>query len=235
MYCPQCGTQNPDRNRFCSNCGGSIAGQAATVVGIPQQPQAVPAPTGPYSPTAAAPGTLRRAGSLLVATPGAQFPPYCVKCGQPAQRWLNKNFAWHNPWIYAVVLVNVLLYLIVALVVSKRMRLNVPLCAQHFGRRRMWLTIGWVLLAACIPVPIMIGAAGDGSDDAVGIAVLIGVGMFIASLVFLIIGSMLVRVQEITATEAIFSGISPAFLQYVSEQPVAAVAASASIGSAQMR
>ena len=235
MYCPQCGTQNPDRNRFCSNCGGSIAGQAPTLVGVPQQPQqqAVPAPTGPYSPTAVAPGTLRRAGSLLVATPGAQFPPYCVKCGQPAQKWLNKNFGWHNPWIYAIILINLIVYAIVSMIVTKRMRFSVPFCAQHYSRRRMLLTLGWIALASFIPVFVIILGLGDNSDDTAALAVLAMFGMIILSIVFFVMAGMTIRIQEITATETIFKGISPAFLQYVSEQTPAAMAAG--IGSAQMR
>lgn len=223
MYCPQCGTQNSDRNRFCSNCGGSIAGQAATVIGtlpqpaMPQQPLAVPPPAPSFG---AVPGTLRKVGNLLVATPGAQFPPYCVKCGQPAQKWINKNFGWHTPWLYLIILVNLLIYAIVATIVMKRMRLNVPLCAQHAGRRRTLLTLGWVMLAAFLPISIMIGVAGNGSDEAVGIAVLLGFVMFIGSLVLLAIGSVVMRPKEITDTAATFTGVSPAFLQYVQEQPV---------------
>lgn len=231
MYCPQCGTQNPDRNRFCSNCGGSIAGQAPTVVGIPQQ-QAAPAPA--YSPAPAAPGTLRRAGNLLVATPGAQFPPYCVKCGQPAQKWLTKNFSWHPGWLYVLALWPIV-YIIVAIVVSKRMRLTVPMCSSHFSTRRMLLTFGWLCMAGFLPAFIIIMAAGNGSDEAAGIGVLVMFAMLIASIVLLVIGSRVIRVQEITMTEAIFSGISPAFLPYVSEQPPAAMAAAATMGSAQMR
>lgn len=237
MYCPQCGTQNSDRNRFCSNCGGSIAGQAPTVVGMPQTPAAVPVPAqaGPYSPTgAAAPGSLRRVGSVLIANHGAQFPPYCVKCGQPAQKWVNKNFSWHNPLLY-ILLISPVIYIIVALIVSKRMRLQVPLCSSHYTTRRTWLTLGWIMLAGFIPVPIMISALGNGSDDVVGVAVLIGFAMFIGSLVCLVVGNALLRTSEITDTEATFRGLSSAFLQYVPEQPVAAAAAAAGIGSAQMR
>jgi hypothetical protein len=226
VYCPTCGTQNSDRNRFCSNCGGSIVGQAPTVVGLPQQP-VVSAPVMSAPPAA----SLRRAGNLLVATAGAQFPPYCVKCGAPAQKWVNKNFGWHTPWLYLIILVNVLIYAIVATIVMKRMRLNVPLCAQHYGRRRGWLTAGWIMLAGFLPISITIGMMGNGSDEAVGAAVLLGAAMFIASLVCLVIGSILLRPQEITDTQAIFTGVSPAFLQYVPDQPVSVTA----LGATQLR
>jgi hypothetical protein len=76
MFCGECGTQNPDTNQFCKNCGKPLtrrqvpapgasqvpAYQPAPVPAAPQSPQPAPAPAFPYQPpvsaavTAAPPG-----------------------------------------------------------------------------------------------------------------------------------------------------------------------------------
>lgn len=56
MFCPQCGTNNPDGTHFCSNCGTALSGQHEAVTGaVPPAPQA-PAPQ-PPAPQPPAPGS----------------------------------------------------------------------------------------------------------------------------------------------------------------------------------
>jgi len=71
MFCGECGTQNPDTNQFCKNCGKplrkpqqapAVQPVVAPVPPIPAQPQTQPAyyppqPSG-YSPAAAVPTGL---------------------------------------------------------------------------------------------------------------------------------------------------------------------------------
>jgi hypothetical protein len=62
MFCGECGTQNPDTNQFCKNCGKPLvrrqvpapaaapvpAYQPAPVPAAPQSPLSAPAPAVPY-------------------------------------------------------------------------------------------------------------------------------------------------------------------------------------------
>ena len=54
MFCPQCGTNNPDGTHFCSNCGTGLAGQQAPA-GIAPPAAAQPPPPGNVDPAGAVP------------------------------------------------------------------------------------------------------------------------------------------------------------------------------------
>lgn len=56
MFCGECGTQNPDTNQFCRNCGKQLKKKTASVPGSPAQgaafvqPAPVPQPAVPAQP-----------------------------------------------------------------------------------------------------------------------------------------------------------------------------------------
>jgi hypothetical protein len=63
MFCSECGTQNPDTNQFCKNCGKPLvrrqqavqpAVQPVPVAAAPPATQPVPVPAASYQPPAAA-------------------------------------------------------------------------------------------------------------------------------------------------------------------------------------
>jgi hypothetical protein len=209
VFCANCGVSNSDSARFCAKCGTALGGSAPLVAGGAAAALGAPA------------GGLRRDGDLLLVGRGATLPPYCVKCGQPAEKFVSKNFGWHSPWLYLLILLNVLIYAIIATVVMKRMKLDVPLCAEHRRRRTRLLWAGGLLLAGALPLGITIGVMGN-SDDMVGVGVLVGFACFIASIVLLVMGNLLMRPKVIDENQAIFTGVNPAFLQYVGAQAPAA-------------
>jgi len=228
MFCTQCGTSNSQTARFCVQCGAALAGNAATIVGAPPiTPGTVVTPHHASNPAVLAAGTpaaaprLRREGSLLVVPRDAKLPPYCVKCGQPAEKYIRKTFGWHQPWLYLLIFLGVLLYAIVATIVMKRQRVEVPLCATHRKRRTGFLLAGWLLLAGFIPLGVIVGSLGPG-DDMAGVGFLVGFVAFIASLVFFVLGARLLVPKNIDDYQATFAGASPVFLQYAEAQPVAA-------------
>lgn len=51
MFCPKCGTQNPDGATFCSNCGARLTAEA--VPASPSAPSPAPGSTGKSAPLAA--------------------------------------------------------------------------------------------------------------------------------------------------------------------------------------
>jgi hypothetical protein len=191
---------------FCTNCGGQNADSATTCVTCGKALQA-PA------------GVLRMMGDQLVIPRGAVLPPYCVRCGQPADGYLKKTFAWHQPWLYLLILLHIILYAIVAAIVSKKLPLEVPLCAAHRNQRKLRLTLGWVLLAGCIPLGVMIGMSGP---DMEAFGFLAGLVAFIASLVFFVLGTRVMSPKLIDDREGRFGGVSPVFIQIALKQPAAA-------------
>ncbi len=86
VFCPQCGSENPDTARFCDQCGAELvqvhqARQVQTVQGNADSPGNVPsdAPPAPPSPgtppISAGPNTCPQCGATVI--PGEAFCDHC--------------------------------------------------------------------------------------------------------------------------------------------------------------
>jgi hypothetical protein len=110
-----------------------------------------PVPGGPLdyaSPTAVYGHVAWREGSRLVVRKGAMLPPRCVKCNEPAEgQPIRRNFTWHQPILYLLILAGVLVYAIVALIVQEKGTVYLSLCKRHRERR---LIMGWSAGVLCL-------------------------------------------------------------------------------------
>jgi hypothetical protein len=204
MYCIACGAQNSDQDKYCNRCGKPL------VTGVGAQVAAAAVAAAPAIP--AMPTTPYRQGNRLVVPKGATLPSYCVKCGQPVTgEPFKKTFFWHNPLLFLLVLINVLVYAIVAMILRKRFDLAVPMCPEHLQRRKNLLIATWVLGLGFIPGGILAGSLIHDSDTGVAVGFLIAFLLLIAAFVT---GSMslIMRPREITDTTATFSGVCEQFL-----------------------
>lgn len=157
-------------------------------------------------------------GNLMIASHDAVLPPYCVKCGRPADpNSFSKKFSWHPQWVYIFVLLALLLYVILALAISKRMTLQLPLCARHLEKYKALRSAAAILLLGCIPEMIVAGEYLPESYTGYGIAA--GVLALIAGLVCLIMFGAILRPTFIDRNYGYFSNASPAFLQYLPPTP----------------
>jgi hypothetical protein len=115
-------------------------------------------------------------GDALSVEKEAPLPDCCMKCGSPSiaiRR--NQQFAWTPQWVYLLFLVSGLIAIILALVLQKKGRLHVPLCANcaqrwSQGLLLLWLSIGWLIVGIIagglflgndlpeVGVPLMISA-----------------------------------------------------------------------------
>ena len=129
----------------------------------------------PYAPPSAPRGGVGygtadgvwRDGKIIVMSHDASFPDRCVKCNQPAAGYrLKRKLTWHPSGWYALILINVLVYAIVASFVQKKALVHVGLCETH-RKRRLWL-IG---LGLALPLlgTIGCGAAID-NPNAIGLS-----------------------------------------------------------------
>jgi hypothetical protein len=81
MFCGECGTQNPDTNQFCKNCGKPLR--------RPQQAQAPPQAPAPVIPTAAPQPVYTQP---VYTPPPAGYPPgAAAPSGPPVKPPLNKG------------------------------------------------------------------------------------------------------------------------------------------------
>jgi hypothetical protein len=96
-------------------------------------------------------GGAWRDGDQLVVRDKTSLPDRCVKCNDTSQvRRLKRRFAWHSPMLYLLILLNLIIYVIVALAVQKRATLEFSLCNVHRSQRRLAIAVGWLGVVAFI-------------------------------------------------------------------------------------
>src|SRR3954462_6429467 len=97
-------------------------------------PYAAPALPAQYMPPQQ-PGLegLWRQGNTLVMHKLAPLPPICIKSNQYATQWLKRNLQWHTSWIALTILISPLIYIIVALIMTKRATISIPLTDEWIG------------------------------------------------------------------------------------------------------
>ena len=201
--CAECGLVNFASSANCKRCGA-----AQSTAGVPAQPT----PAGivledgyvlPPPPS----GGVWRDNSTLVMVKEAPLPDRCVKCNAPANGVrLRRRLAWHSPVLYLLIFVAVLIYAILAAVLSKRATIYIGLCAEHFQGRRKKIAVGWILLAGGL-ISIIVGFAYE-----YPIIGLLGFAVFLFALVWLITVSRVVTPKKIDDRLVWLNGINSAYL-----------------------
>ena len=222
MFCVQCGCNLPTVAKFCARCGLPV---------IPSSAEASPGNQQTAEPAldtrrAVFPQEQQQFTQLhatpdgrLVVPPNAVLPNKCVKCGDIPTYWLRKTFSWFHPGLY-LLLISPLIFVIVTLIVRKRIELSVPLCEAHKSLRAKMLWTGGILLAACLPVPIGLAIYLDSEDGGL-LAFWLAVTLFVTGLLFLQF-SKPIRPKFIGISSAEFVGACPAFLAEVQNSAAAA-------------
>jgi len=161
-------------------------------------------------------------GNLLIASRDAQLPPYCVKCGRPAEATpLRRRFSWHPTWIYVFLLIALLVYAILAATLSKRTTLHLPLCSAHFEKYKTLRILAAVLLLGAIPEMILAGTYLPGNY--MGWGIFAGVLAFLAGLVCLVLFNGVLRANRIDEHYGYFSRASEGFLAHLPPPPAGMV------------
>jgi hypothetical protein len=164
----------------------------------------------PYAPPQSfgeAPGgRCSRAGDKLVVPAGAGLPERCIKCNEPAIMERPRTFTWHSPGWYLLILLTPLLYIIVGLIVRKKVTLAPGLCPAHRRRRSLlnWTGFGMFMLGiACFYAAVQI------EHEPLGWA---GALVLIAAVVTAVFAGRSLTPVRIDEGEARFRGAGEAFL-----------------------
>jgi len=161
-------------------------------------------------------------GNLLIASRNAALPPYCVKCGRPADaKPLRRRFSWHPPWVYIFLLIALLVYAVLAAVLSKRTTLELPLCPAHFEKYKTLRILAAVLLLGSIPEMILAGAYLP--NTYMGWGIFAGALAFVAGLVCLVMFNGVLRIARIDEHYGYFSRASAGFLVRLPPPPAGMV------------
>jgi hypothetical protein len=128
-------------------------------------------------------GQLWRFGKQLVLRSQTPLPDRCVKCNAPANgNRLRRRLYWHSPAFYALILINLLVYALVALIVRKRAVLEIGLCEHHRRRRRLVIVSSWAVVLAGFA---MVGAGISANE---GMLIVLGI---LLALIAAIVGGVL--------------------------------------------
>ena len=148
------------------------------------------------------------------------LPELCMRCGEPATTHKSRKFSWYPTWISTLIVVGVfcnailIVALVLALTMAKRMRIEVPLCDAH---KNHWFYRGLIILLGFVGLLGILGFVIAFADkDFVGIlvgALLVG---FLAWLITVAIcQSTAIRPTEITDRDITLKGVSDKFAEAV--------------------
>ena len=160
---------------------------------------------------------------LLVREADGELPMVCMRCGEPATVVKTKNMAWCPPWVPVLILAGVIVYIIVAIILTKRARLQAPLCDEHKGH---WLYRQLIIWGTFLPLLVIGIAAVVGISNAPNqvrniLCPFFGIGglvALIAGVVLLAVAqSTAIRPKEITDREILLEGVADEFVQAVEE------------------
>jgi hypothetical protein len=164
-------------------------------------------------PAAAFPG-LWRQGNVLVMHKQAPLPPICLKSGQPATKWLPRNLQWHEPWLALTILIAIPVYIVIALIMTKRARLIIGLTDEWAARRRtrMMIALGIALASVVMAIAgIFLGNLESGNEGWFVLLPLAIVNLILAAL-YGQYACRLVWPKRITDQYVWVKGVHPSFL-----------------------
>lgn len=184
----------------------------------------------PYSPPLASlvpepadsSGGVWRDGNLLVVRKGCMLPGRCVKCNQPAvERRKRQRLYWHSPWLYLILVftLNLLIYMIVALIVQRSIIVQTGVCERHRRRRRQVISIAWLMFVGSV---IAIGVGGSLMDNRTNLGLpilLVGCGLLAGAPIYGFSASRLLWAKRIDTYFAWLKGACPEYLAELPELP----------------
>jgi hypothetical protein len=153
-----------------------------------------------------------RSGKFVVMGLKAELPDTCVKCHAPvAGSKLKRKLRWHPPLVYLALLLNILIYAIIAAIMSKKADVDIGICAVHRAKRVRAMVIAWVLSLgglAAIPWGISVDEGWLAGAGAV---------TFVAGLIWGVVGGRVVFAKKIDKEQAWVGGCCPAYLDALPE------------------
>jgi hypothetical protein len=162
------------------------------------------------------PSGLWRSGNLLVVKRGAVLPERCLKTNQLVPGARKKiTLYWHSPWIFALVLVNVLIFLIVSFAARKSVVLEITMSPEMIRRRNRGYLIGGAIgLGGIIEL-----AVGGMQREPDGFHLLIGIVGLLVGIVVASAASQVLTIQKLEGEYAYLKGASPEYLVALPEWP----------------
>ena len=152
-----------------------------------------------------------QAGSELVMLKDEPLPDRCVASNDAADVRRRMRFAWHPPGYYALLLLGVLPYAIVASFMTQKATIYVPLGKEWRDKRRRMIYLGLLLIV----VGFLLIIAGPALDKVIrewGWVMLVGVIVLIFGFDRALNGARPLKPTKITESMIWLKGAGPRYL-----------------------
>jgi hypothetical protein len=146
------------------------------------------------------------------------LPNLSMRCGAPATIDRARSFSWYPPWILITILAGILICAILALILTKRMRVTVPLCHEHRNHWKARALFNLFCFLALIALVIGAGvlSAYVNNDTAITLAWLtVGLAFFAWLVGAAIAQATAIRPTEITDRSITLNGVAKEFADAV--------------------
>jgi hypothetical protein len=153
-----------------------------------------------------------RSGDLMVMGADAQLPDRCVKTDQPARgQSADIVLFWHPPGLYLLLLLNLVVYVVVARLVGTSVVVHVGISDAVLSSSRRARALTWVLLFG--------GAAGWAAAAAAETPALFWVGLvlMVAAIPVYLVRGRLIRVTKLEDESVWLAGVHPDYLARLPE------------------
>ena len=155
--------------------------------------------------------TIWRSKSALVMAKKALLPQRCVKCNAPTRNTLKRNLRWHHPALYLSILGSLLLYLILAMVLSKSATIHVGLCPTHVAARKRDIII------SCFFVLLSFASFFVAAQMEDMTFVFVGSVVFLVGVIYGIVRTKVVAPQKIDERYVWLTGVDADYLRQFPE------------------
>jgi hypothetical protein len=151
---------------------------------------------------------VRRDGKWVVMSPDAALPARCVKCnGEVDEPTKLRTVYWHHGAIYLLLLVNLLIFLIVALAVRKKAVIAPGMCLEHKRSRRNAILYAWLGILFAFVTPFVFA-----SSEYLGMVVMFSVVVFVTVIVYGMTKGRIVYAKRIDKDEVRLGGCGEEYL-----------------------
>lgn len=148
-------------------------------------------------------------GENLSIQKDAPLPPVCVKCGAaPAAHRRNQQFVFTPPWVFIIFFVSPIIGAIVAMIVQKKGRLQLPLCDECQAR---WKTGTLMVVGGVLGLIFgLIGGIVIAANDYPEVGVPLLLGSIVAFAVALVVANKrFLRAAKVDERMITIRGIHP--------------------------
>lgn len=160
-----------------------------------------------------------RTGNTMMMHRRALLPKKCVKTNGSENLQAKKiTLRWHHPAIYLTILLGLLIYVIIAVVCTKKASVEVFVSQKVLRRRLMFIIATWV----CVFLGFfgmgygMFALESDSFPENVGLLFLCSVLMFIIAIIMYVVGARIIYASKIDDYYVWIKGVN---LEYLNGLP----------------